>query len=250
MITLRMFSDDSGTHDAAPVVVIGTLLGTVAQWSQFEQEWAAKLAAPLPGKKPLRKFHLADCNAKEGEFRGYTDGEQDAVTHDFREIIIRAGLISTAAAIDKKAWDDLVVEKHRDKFGDALKQCVYRAVEETIRIAAEHPQGDAIAVVFDRGFWCPGLEKATERYTYPLGRPRVVSIGAMRVEDSLPLQGADIVATENYWHAARGLKLGGVAQPRPHMRHYLDHMIHEGFIIDRPSIVRLLASPDDEFLDQ
>jgi len=241
MITLRMFSDDSGTHATSPVVVIGTLIGDVAQWRQFETEWGAELAAPLKGKKPpLKKFHLVDCNAREGEFQGYTDGEQDAVIHDFRQIIIKADLLSTSAAIDKVAWDELVVGSHQDRLGDALDHCVCHAIEETIRIAVEHPQGDNVAVVFDRGMWLPKLDRVTEPFTHPLGRPRIVSINAVAVADSYPLQGADIVATENYWHAAMWLELGDTAQPRPHLQHYLNHMLYEGFILDRPAIEGLL----------
>jgi hypothetical protein len=59
-----------------------------------------------------------------------------------------------------------------------------------------------VAVIFDQGIYSDSLKAFLERWTYPLGRPRVSAIGAATVESLSPLQGADIVATENYWHMA------------------------------------------------
>jgi hypothetical protein len=88
---LRAYFDDAGTHQNSNVVVIGGLIGTEAQWERFERAWAAKLADPLPdaGKPPLRMFHLSGCAGRwpGSEFADYSDAEQDAVSHDFRQII-------------------------------------------------------------------------------------------------------------------------------------------------------------------
>jgi hypothetical protein len=80
----------------------------------------------------------------------------------------------------------------------------------------------------------------TDPYTYPMGHPRIVSINALAVADVYALQGADIVATENYWYAGDWLKLGDEAQPRAHLRHYLKHMFHEGLILDRAAIEAMM----------
>jgi hypothetical protein len=243
-VMLRAYFDDSGTHDDSEVVVVGGLVGSVEQWTAFEQAWAARLADPLPGynKPPLRMFHLSHCNAKDGEFSGYTDGECDAVTHDFRQIIIDFRLVSTASAIDKRAWDELVVGENRQWLGDAADACVDNCMQEAMKIAGPPPDGDLVAVVFDRGMQTVRRQAVAEEYTFSLGRPRVISVTFSSVRDVLPLQGADIVATENYWHAIQILRNGLGAQPRAHMRHYLTHMFAEGFMIDRDRIVEMLPS--------
>ena len=69
-------------------MVMAGFIGTDEQWSAFDASWKAKLDAPLPDKPPLRSFHMADCEARSGEFSGYSTAEKDAVIHDFREIII------------------------------------------------------------------------------------------------------------------------------------------------------------------
>ena len=239
-VMLRAYFDDSGSHADSEIVAIGGLVGTTAQWEEFERRWKAQLANPLPGKPGLRKFHLSACNAQDGEFADYTDVECDAVTHDFRQILIESRVTSTSSAIDKRAWDELVIGENRAWLGDALDVCVENCLTETIKIAGPHPEGDQIAVVFDRGIWTPRLKEVTEGYTYPLGRPRIVTVAFSAVEDVLPLQGADIAATENYWHAIQVLRQGYGAQPRAHMRHYLANMFAEGFLIDRARIVEML----------
>jgi hypothetical protein len=235
---LRAYFDDSGTHADSEVVAVGGLVGNVAQWMQFEREWSAKLADPLLGygKPPLQMFHLAHCNARNGEFAGYTDGECDAVTHDFRQIIIDSKLIATASMIDKRAWDELVVGPIRQWIGDAVDVCVENCLSEAIKIAGAHPDGDMIAAVFDRGIWTQRIKNITDEYTLDLASPRIVSVAFSNVKDVLPLQGADISATENYWFGIKMLRGGIGAQPRPHMRHYLENMFAEGFIIDRARI--------------
>jgi hypothetical protein len=242
---MRAYFDDSGTHDSSRVVVIGGLCGTDDQWQAFSEEWAARLIKPLPGKPPLHMFHLSHCNAGKGEFIGYTEAEQDAVTHDFRQIVIRAGLRSAAWGIDRIAWDEVVTGIHRDRLGEPLPNCADQCMAWALS-QAEDDVDAMVAVMFDRGIYSDHLKAFLERWTYPLGRPRVSSIGAGRVGLHFPLQGADIVATENYWHMAQSLKLGGDAEPRPHLRHYLKHMVHEGSIQDRFTLSAWLSSPEYE----
>ena len=183
-------------------------------------------------------FHLSHCTTHFGEFQDYTPAEQDAVIHDFRKIIIDAKLIGFAATIDRQAWSEL----RADRTGcPPLAYCVDYCVRETIRIAGPHPYGDNIAIVFDRGMWIPKLKELTDPYTHPMGRPRVVSITALSLADCLPLQASDIVAAENYWRACQWLDFGDDALPRPHLRHYLDHMMHEGVILDRAGIAALVS---------
>jgi hypothetical protein len=239
-VMLRAYFDDSGTHDDSEIVAVGGLIGTTKQWEDFEQRWSALLACPLPGKPPLRRFHLSPCNARDGEFVGYSDAECDALAHDFRQILIETRVISTASAIDKKAWNELVIGEDRKWLGDALDVCVENCLSEAFKIAVAHPEGDMVAAVFDRGIWTPRLKEVTDGYTFQMGRPRIVSVNFLAVEDALPLQGADIAATENYWYGIKVLRNGLGAQPRAHMRHYLENMFAEGFLIDRAQIVEML----------
>lgn len=243
---LRAYFDDSGTHAGSDVVVAGGLIGTPTQWERFEKAWNAKLAVPLPGKPSLKKFSLSDCNSGKGAFIGYTQGERDAAMHDFRLIMVDAELIGTASAVDRKAWEELVVGPALVTHGSPLEQCIQNCFAETIKIADVHPEGDQVAVVIDQGIWTKRLQNIMDPFALPLARPQIVSINSLAVVATPALQGADTVATENFWHAKEWLRAGDLTQPRPHMRHFLARMRTQGFIIDRDAIVAMLKDSASE----
>ena len=141
-------------------------------------------------------------------------------------------MISSALAIDRKAWDELVVGNYRKVLGESLAACFEQYVANAIKIVNPSTNGDQLAVIFDCGIWSQALQEIANPFYFS----RLVSVNFARVRETIPLQGADIVATENYWHAVEWLKLGDAALPRPHLRHYLANMLHEGLILDREGI--------------
>jgi hypothetical protein len=234
---LKAYFDDSGTHAESTVTVVGGLVGTEAQWMEFRQQWAEKLERPLPGKPRLKMFHLSACKAGTGEFVGYSVAERDAITHDFRQIIIAANLIGTASAVDRRAWDELVVGPLRAELGDALSPCSENAVSETIRIAGPHPDGDKIAIILDQGIDNPRLRLVAECTTRLLATHAWVrSITFDSVANTLPLQGADMMATEAYWHGVDWIQRGDSAEARAHFRHMLANLRCESVILGRREI--------------
>jgi hypothetical protein len=122
---LRAFFDDSGTHRQSPVVVIGGLLGTSAQWDDSEIAWTELLARPVPGKPPLKQFHLAACLGRYDEFQDYNLAEIDRVTHDFRRIILDVGIFTLAIAVNGSVWDELVVGDVRYQLGEPYRTLLF-----------------------------------------------------------------------------------------------------------------------------
>jgi hypothetical protein len=132
--------------------------------------------------------------------------------------------------------------------GEPLSACFVNSIDSAIRIAEPHTHGNMLTVIFDKGIWSQTLQDIADTFFFP----RLVSVNFAPVADVLPLQGADIVATENYWHATDWLKLGDGALPRPHLRHYLANMLHEGLILDREAIENELRrrGPDGRVPDE
>jgi hypothetical protein len=246
---LRAYFDDSGTHSESSVTVMGGLVGSVAQWKQFEQQWADKLERPLPGKPRLKMFHLAECKGGAGQFADYNLAERDAVTHDFRQIIIGSDLIGTASAVDRRAWNELVIEPRHTELGDALSPCFENCIYETIRIAGPHPDGDKIEIVFDKGIESPRLRSIADGFTRILATHAWVRmIRFAKVQEIFGLQGADMMATEAYWHGEQWIRQGDSAEARAHLRHMLANLRCESVILGRQEIEEVLRQlgPDAE----
>ena len=118
------YFDDSGTHTNSEIVVMAGFVGTREQWQQFKKAWSDKLSEPLPGKPPLKRFHMVNCVQRDREFSDYTEAERDAVIHDFRQIILDAKLIGNVTAVDRVAWDEIMVGPLRMLHGDAEWYCL------------------------------------------------------------------------------------------------------------------------------
>src|SRR5262245_38599133 len=64
LTVIRIYIDESGTHDGSPVVAVGAYAGRDETWPAFISEWDQ-------AKHPIKVFHSADCAALKGEFKGW-----------------------------------------------------------------------------------------------------------------------------------------------------------------------------------
>jgi Protein of unknown function (DUF3800) len=221
---LVAYFDDSGTHDASEIVVMGGLIGTEAQWAVFERAWKDKLKEPLPGKPPLRRFHMHDCEGEHGEFAKYSRAERDAVTHDFRQIIIDAKMHGNATAVSRPDWDRLIVPPLLYLFGDAERWCFNACVSWAIKWAEHGSPDKLVRLVFDERPHRTKLHEAVavmhqRFYNGDLPNlPKLVGAYFLRSELVVPLQAADMVAWETYRYALEHIRGGGEARPRAHLK--------------------------------
>jgi hypothetical protein len=242
LLMLAAYFDDSGTHDSSRIVTWGGFIATSEQWGEFDQAWRAKLAEPLLGKPRLAKFSLSKCDGGHDAFVDYSIAERDLVQAEFRQIIVDHRLLGMAYAVDRQAWDRLATSAAKDHFGDAETICFSSCFNGAIERALEYfPSEKQLSLHFDKGRMSPKLNAIVDhveaRY---YGLPELVNIGFDVVEHVTPLQSADIIATENYWHA-QGV-INGNAKPRPHLDHFLKRVSTEGYILDEPQIIETLTS--------
>lgn len=234
------FFDDSGTHANSPLVVIGGLLGTDAQWDIFADHWKALLACPLPDKEPLSSFHLSNCRAGEGEFERYRKAERDRVEFLFRQVILEAGLFTLGMAIDKLAWDELVVGSLFEKLGTPLECCFTKIIDMTIDTIRERRPGERIYLFFDQGVqlrlahWREFYLSQTERY------PEIEGIAYAPVSRVEALQGADMIAYATYQYGLQWLEDRQNPKINPHFRDFLRREFTVGRIITRELVEELI----------
>ena len=210
---LTGYFDDTGTHDASPVLAIAGLIGNESIWKQFETSWHDKLAQPLPGKPALGRFHMADCMARQGEFIGYSEAEADAVTHDFRQIILSSGVYGYAVGVSRADWDQIVAPSPMLYwFGDAEAFCFRDCVAKMLAFVHHFsPSHKDLSLVFDNR----PHRTAINEYLYKqyLKLPDIYSTNFLGVSflasaAFVPLQGADMFAWEFYTFARHLLGAG------------------------------------------
>lgn len=241
IVALAAFFDDSGTHGPTPYVVFGGLLGTERQWAAFEAAWAALLKEPLPGKPPLRKFATSRCLARRGEFQGYSETERNEVIDRFNSVILDLGLVTVAQAVNKVAWDALVVGKVADELGPAEGLCFVKCLEKVIELCRQRKPGQPVAMIFDQGIGSR-IEGLAQLYlTQSAIYPELRGIGFAKVEEILPLQGADIIANSSYFYAqeSAGNPYGPTA--RKHFEPYILRDLSFGSVIERSHIEEIVA---------
>lgn len=201
LLMLQFFFDDSGTHERSPVVVWGGVLGTEQQFAVLEEKWRALLACPLPGKPPLKKFHLTHCRSHRDEFESYSEAESDRLQFLFRSIIIDTALVSVAFGTYVESWERNVTGKLRDALGSADSPSIGTCIKVAFDYGAANPDMK-LALVFDKGRRLPIQENLLKAFEFsdPTLSARA-SDSYLAVEGSPGLQAADIVANSFYRYA-------------------------------------------------
>ena len=235
---LELYLDDTGTHAGSPVVGVGGLIGTQAQWTSFDAAWKALLREPVPGKPPIRKWSSHDCSHSVNEFAGYNEAERDLATFGFRKIITDSGLYSASNMIDAIAWKELVTARFGDKVGTAESIALFALIGRLFTWVSSHSEGPKVAIYYDVGRTADSeilrLTGLLEEYE------NIIGVSFLRVVDATPLQGADMIATEAFWYAKDQIQLGVTEPLRAHFRAYLKENFGRGngMILDRAAIQR------------
>jgi len=239
ILVLGAYFDDAGTHDDASVVCWAGFIGTSKQWAKLDRAWKAKLAHPISNtltpKPPLKRFHLAECRACDGEYRGYSDTNASSLRYDFREIISESGVVGVAYGIDAKAYRHLVRGDDERHLGDAEQVCFAACFKGAYQQARKYyPEEDRLALFFDKVAQPERrakLEKIAGRIEEEeFAKPKIISATWADMTETRPLQAADTIATENTWFAQRFLADEN-AQPDPHMKHFLSNIDCLGHIM-------------------
>jgi hypothetical protein len=196
------YFDDSGTHSQSDIVLMAGVFGYTNQWEYFSELWAQKLADPSPGKPPLTRFHMAECQASDGEFSGWKRHETDFLVHELGSIILKAGIYGFGGAIARRHYKELITGDLRRTTGDAETMCIINCFVKVINWAKEFAPGHRIALIFDdRPQKKRDIHKIFDVYRGSSdghGGTDLASISFASSKTIHPLQAADLFAWEIY----------------------------------------------------
>ncbi|MGH6671859.1 MAG: DUF3800 domain-containing protein [Xanthobacteraceae bacterium] len=198
------------------------------QWDFFSRLWAAQIASPCPGKEPLSRFHMTECQASDGEFLGWKRPETDFLVHELSTIILKTGIYGFGGAMSRKEYERLIVGEHRRATGDAETICIINCFSTLLTLAKAVAPGEQIAIVFDdRPQKRADTEKVYGVYKDISGtNPEIVSVTFASSKKMLPLQAADLLAWEIYQDALDAL--AGRREAEGPRRHQLTRLVAGG----------------------
>jgi hypothetical protein len=252
LVMIPAYFDDSGTHEESKIVLVAGIFGTEARMDGLDRNWQMHLERPLCGTKPpLKRFHMADCQASRREFVGWSRTETDYFCHQLRTVIIESGVSAYGVACARKDWDNLVVGDVRAFLGTAEGFCIRSCFVQTVAWAQRNTFDPKMTFIFDNrpspvkrdaGVVFDAFQRETQE-------PALVGIAFLSSYDIRPLQAADMVAWEFYQHSNDVLSKGPEVLPRKEFLHLLSNMALRGHIATPKSIKNIEAYVKDQDQD-
>lgn len=192
VIVIRVFMDESGTHDHSPVVTVGAYAADPKQWAAWTTKWNI-------AKRPIKVFHAADCANSEGEFKGWDDDRRNPLVIRLLTILREARFLGIMIGINMVEFEK-AMEGHdnlRVLFPSAYGACFHWVVQTLL--TAQHDSGNREMLAFIHevnAFKGEALEAFgyIQKHGNPSGVNMSLTFGTK--EKFVPLQAADILAYE------------------------------------------------------
>jgi len=77
---IKVYMDESGTHDGSPVVTVAAYYAKPKVWRDFTKDWNTR-------KRPIKIFHAVDCQNLENEFSGWKPKRRDEFVKQLLPVI-------------------------------------------------------------------------------------------------------------------------------------------------------------------
>jgi uncharacterized protein DUF3800 len=189
---LKVFMDESGTHDTSPVVTVAAYMGRPTAWRDWTSKWARVL-------RPIKVYHAVDAQHLKGEFEGWTSAEVGELVAKLLPITANAAIGAVAASIDLRVFEKAISGRDdlKELFGNPYIACLQNVMHVLMAIVANAGTGERIAFIHENNGYhqeaydCFDWVKKNCNYG-----GNVVSLSFGAKGDYPPLQAADILAYE------------------------------------------------------
>lgn len=203
---LKGYIDESVSKDRR-VFTLSALVAQDYEWVLLAEEWEAmlfdvNLRLAASGRKPLRRYHAAECNARSNDFEGWSKHEQQELTTALLAIINRHPLKTVSFSIDLRALEKIIAGK--DLIGSAYAVTtlflIYGLGQWMDEKNINKNEDLHLTLVHDRCDWDEEIltrfKSLKEDRRFACGR-YLTTINPLGWETCTPLQLADLIAYEN-----------------------------------------------------
>jgi hypothetical protein len=201
---LRAYFDDAGTHRRSEVTSIGGLIGTAEAWTALEADWGGVLDRFK--EYGLKTFHAYDCEVGEGEFARFPREIREAISQKFSRVVADHKNIRIFwSSVVNADWREVADDNFRDRYKSSFGLCFEWCVQQAARWSINYSGGSPIALIFsEQNDFRDRMNEVFNHYVGAKHYAPLRSLTFASYVDCLPLQAADLVATEmnRYWRAA------------------------------------------------
>lgn len=127
---IKIFVDESGTHDDADVVSVGAYAGRPKAWREWSAEWRK-------AKRPIKVFHAVEAANRTGEFEGWTPEQRTELVKKLLPVIMGHRIAGLVIALNKTEFRKATEGKEEllKALGKPLGYDLKRLLEEIEKVA-------------------------------------------------------------------------------------------------------------------
>lgn len=194
VLVIRAYLDESGIHEGSPVITVAGYFARPKQWQAFTRAWNRIL-------KPagIKCFHASDCQALQGEFKGWDKADRDNLVAQLLPIIPQHAGAGLAISLVLEDFENALTgrEELRQYLGEPYGACFQWLISTVLDTTQRAGTKEAIAVFHEQND-LQGV--ALRAFAYLQRRKdanknlRSLTFGSK--ETYTPLQAADILAYE------------------------------------------------------
>lgn len=203
MVVLTFKFDESYNNRT---LCVGGWLAEAQEWGRLENQWQKRIDhqnRTMPAHKQISRFHAANLNCYDYEFKDWTKEESRLFSQKLLGIIQRRNAAAISCGIRIDDFFEVFTENNRKTdMGVVYSLCMKQVMVELAHALDEMPD-HRIFIVHDAGNWDV---EALQSYNSMVNdqrwqsRHRFVGITPGKWQDHVGLQASDLIAYETFKH--------------------------------------------------
>jgi Protein of unknown function (DUF3800) len=187
----KVYLDESGVHDASPVVAVAGYLARPNDWKVFERRWTTAI-------KPIKVYHAADAANCRGEFKDWSKQDVAKLAERALPLIPKHTLMAVAAAINLEDFAAaLSGRSHLEPLlGSPYGACLQWVLAEILENKRLHHNREAITFIHETNALQEEARRTFRYVAAKWGQGERIQFMFGTKARNIPLQAADIYAYE------------------------------------------------------